>query len=99
MCIFSTLSEDVEGFKRQLHGRMLSLSSVQSSTGKQVEKLVAEMTALSQSAGGLQGTLQEVSRLSREFDTSQERMKDLLNQVTELVSTQPMAVFHHLTAD
>ena len=80
-----TLGEDVESFKRQLHGRMLSLSSVQSSTGKQVEKLVAEMTALSQSAGGLQGTLQEVSRLSRGFDTTEARTKDLSKSVTELV--------------
>lgn len=80
----TTVAEDVEGFKRQLHGRMLSLSSVQSSTGKQVEKLVADMAALANTAGGLQGTVQEVSQLSRGFDNLDTRAKTLAKDVAEL---------------
>ena len=80
----TTVAEDVEGFKRQLHGRMLSLSSVQSSTGKQVEKLLADMAALANTAGGLQGTVQEVSQLSRGFDNLETRAKTLAKDVAEL---------------
>jgi hypothetical protein len=80
----TTVAEDVEGFKRQLHGRMLSLSSVQSTTGKQVEKLVSDMAGLANTAGSLQGTLQEVAQLSRGFESLEIRAKTLAKEVAEL---------------
>ena len=70
-----TLGDDVEGFKRQLHGRMLSLSSVQSSQGKTVEKLQDDLGKLAQAAGSLTGTVQEVARLGRGFDSTEARLK------------------------
>lgn len=82
----TTVAEDVEGFKRQLHGRMLSLSSVQSSTGKQVDKLATDVAALGNTTGGLQGTAQEVSWLSRGFDNLETRMRTLASDAEQLAS-------------
>jgi hypothetical protein len=67
----------MEGFQRQSHGRMLTLSNVQGSQGRTVEALQRAVGESKSAVGGMAETQQNVTGLLRSAEASSSQLQEL----------------------